>query len=196
MASAAGPFETLNPVSQDPSLDGLFEVVGTQTVEKPRMGVFESALAGLLLEFLGPFARSNQLGQVFPETLFDLRPGVDRSRRPDLAFVSARKWPVNRRPPSGESWSMIPDLAVEVVSPANSAGQGLDKVREYLQAGVQLVWVIYPSAREIHVFDERTPSVVSRLQITDVLRGEPVLPDFELALTTLFGEGESRATTS
>ena len=53
---------------------------------------------------------------------------------------------------------MIPDLAIDVVSPSNSAGQVLDKVREYLQAGVQLVWIIYPTAGEIHVFDARNLS--------------------------------------
>ena len=192
MASTAGPLETLNPVSELPLLDGFYEVVGTQIVEKPQMGVFESGLANLLLELLGPFARANRLGQAFLEILFDLRPGVDRSRRPDLAFVSARKWPVNRRPPSGESWAMIPDLAVEVVSPSNSAAQVLGKVREYLQAGVQLVWIVYPTAGEIHVFDARNPSVLARLQMGDVLNAESLIPGFELPLATLFGEGESQ----
>jgi Uma2 family endonuclease len=196
MASASGTIETSNPVTIPLTSDSFFEVIGARIVEKPPMGVLESTLASLLLELMGPFARTLNLGQVFSEVLFDLRPAVDRSRRPDLAFVSAKKWPINRRGPEAESWSIIPNLAIEVISPSNPAAGVLEKVREYLQAGVQLVWVIYPSAREIHVFDERTPSVVGRLQMTDVLRGEPVLPGFELALTTLFGEGESQATTS
>ncbi len=192
MASAAGPFETLNPVGEVPHSVEFYEVLGTQIVEQPPMGVLESALACLLLELLGSFGRANQLGQAFVETLFDLRPDVDRSRRPDLAFVSARKWPVNRRPPSGESWSMIPDLAVEAVSPSNSASQVLEKVREYIQAGVQLVWIIYPTAGEVHVFDARNLSVVTCYQIGDVLRAGSLVPGFELPLATLFGEGESQ----
>ena len=175
-------------IAVSPPPDGLYEVIGEQIVEKPPMGVFESGLAGLLFEFLGPFARANRIGQVFPETLFDLRPAVGRSRRPDLALVSGRKWPVNRRPPEGESWPLIPDLAIEVVSPSNQAAAVLEKVREYLLAGVQLVWVIYPSAREIHVFDARKPGVVGRLQGSQVLTGDPVVPGFELPLDTLFGE--------
>jgi Uma2 family endonuclease len=190
MASATGALDTLNQVSEVPSSDGLYEIVGTQIVEKPPMGVFESGLASLILELMGPFVRSSRLGQVFVETLFDLRPAVDRSRRPDLAFVSAAKWPVNRRPPAGESWSMIPDLTVEVVSPSNAASHVLDKAREYFQAGVQLVWIVYPVAGEIHVFDARNPSVVARLQMGDVLKAEPLVPGFELPLATLFGDGE------
>ena len=38
MASAAGPFDTLNPVTEVPPSDGFFEVLGTQIVEKPPMG--------------------------------------------------------------------------------------------------------------------------------------------------------------
>ncbi len=36
-----------------------------------------------------------------------------------------------------------PDLAVEIVSPNESA----DGVREYQQAGVRLVWVLWPQRR-------------------------------------------------
>jgi Uma2 family endonuclease len=61
-------------------------------------------------------------------------------------------------------------------------------VREYLQAGVQLAWVVYPIHREVHVFDAHNTSIVSRLQRSDVLKGERVLPGFELPLETLFGE--------
>jgi Uma2 family endonuclease len=64
----------------------------------------------------------------------------------------------------------------------------LEKVREYLQAGVQLVWVLYPIDREVHLFDARNTAIVSRLQRADVLKGEPILPGFELPLETLFGE--------
>jgi Uma2 family endonuclease len=143
----------------------------------------------LLLELMGPYARRMELGQVFSEVLFDLRRFVERSRRPDLAFLSAAKWPLNRRGPETESWRIIPDLAVEIVSPSNHAAKVLEKVREYEQAGVPLIWVIYPCVREVHVFDAGHPSVIGRLQGSDRLKGEPVLPGFELDLAMLFGDG-------
>ena len=87
---------------------------------------------------------------------------------------------------------MIPDLAALVVSPSNSAGQVLDKVREYLQAGVQLVWIIDPTAGEVHVFHARNLSVVTCFQIGDALRAESLVPGFELPLATLYGEGEGQ----
>jgi Uma2 family endonuclease len=191
MASVAEALETVSPDRTTLRDDALFEVVGTNLVEKPPMGAFESGLATLLVELIGPFARFHGFGQVFSETLFDLRPSVGRSRRPDLAFVSAKKWPVNKRPPEGESWPIIPDLAVEIVSPTNYAAEIIERVHEYERAGVRLVWVVYPSAREIHVFDAGEHSVIRRLQGADWLKGEPVLPGFELDLAMLFGDAEA-----
>ena len=195
MASVADAIETLVPTKLD-RFDGRFEIIGQRVVEKPPMGVLESTLASLLLELMGPYARAMKLGQVFCEVLFDLRPSVDRSYRPDLAFVSAEKWPVHRRGPQVESWPIVPDLAVEVISASNPGGVVLLKVRDYLKAGVQLVWVIYPSAEEIHVFDARTPATVSRLQPGDVLRGEQVVPGFELPLSMLFGSEDEQDRTA
>jgi Uma2 family endonuclease len=191
MASVAESVETAKPGWPTLPDDALFEIVGTILVEKPPMGVFQAGLATLLVELIGPFARLHGLGQVFSEALFDLRPKVDASRRPDFAFVSAKKWPISKRPPDVESWPIIPDLAVEIVSPTNYASKVLDKVREYEKAGVRLVWVIYPSAREVHVFDAGNRSVIGRLQGGDRLKGEPVLPGFELDLAMLFGDGET-----
>ncbi len=116
--------------------DSLYEVVGDQVVEKPPMGAYEATLASLLFELIGPFARSHRLGQVVSETLFSLRPKVDRDRRPDLAFVSVERWPIDRRAPRAtDAWQLVPDLAIEIISPTNTAAGMLAKVREYLKAG-------------------------------------------------------------
>jgi Uma2 family endonuclease len=154
------------------------------------MGAFEVGIASLLFMKVASFVEARGLGQVFSEMLFDLRPAVDRDRRPDLAFVSSRQWSVHRRPPQIASWKIIPELAVEIVSPTNSATEVVDKVREYLQAGVLLVWVVYPVAGEIHLFDARTPAVVRRLTVGEMLDGDPVLPGFQLDLATLFATEE------
>jgi Uma2 family endonuclease len=131
MASVAPQLET-GPIGNDLFIpDGLYEVVDDRIVEKPPLGVLGATLTSLLIELMGPYARSMQLGQVFSEVLFDLRPLVDGSRRPDLAFLSAAKWPLNRRGPEAESWPMIPDLAIEIVSPSDYAAKVLEKVREY-----------------------------------------------------------------
>src|SRR5438874_1075007 len=110
------------PVSPPPAIepDGFYEVVGSLVVEKPPLGAFEYELASLLCLELGTFAKANRLGRAVVEMLFDLRPAVDRQRRPDVAFVSAERWPIGRRAPRVAAWAVVPDLAVEVVSPTNT----------------------------------------------------------------------------
>ena len=115
--------------------------------------------------------------------LFDLV-SVGRQRRPDVAVVSYKRWPRTRRVPSTEAWEVTPDLAVEVASPSNTAEKVLKKVREYFRAGVRLVWVIFPEPAEVHVHN--SPKSVQILDLTDVLRGDPVLPGFRLPLSKLF----------
>jgi Uma2 family endonuclease len=51
---------------------------------------------------------------------------------------------------------MVPDLAIEVVSPNNSADEVQDERLEYFRAGVSVVWVIYPRQREVHVYTSPT----------------------------------------
>jgi Uma2 family endonuclease len=163
--------------------DILYEVVDGQIKEK-KMGVQECAIATLLIGFLAPFLRSNRVGQVFGETIFRIDHPKDLQRRPDVAFVSHAKWPANRRPPKVSVWDLVPDLAIEVVSPTNSASEVQRKIHEYFEAGVSMVWVIYPEQNSIHVY--ASPKQIQVLQSGDELDGGELIPGFRLPLTALF----------
>ena len=62
------------------------------------------------------------------ETLFLLDRSRGLKRRPDVAFVSAKRWSLKREVPGTESWDVIPDLAVEVISKTNSANAVARKI--------------------------------------------------------------------
>ena len=119
------------------------------------------------------------------ELLFRIDAEGKLKRRPDLAFVSARKWPVGRRVPKGEAWDMVPDLAVEVVSASNTAQEVIQKVVDYLAAGSRLVWVVYPDLKQVHVYTDLTSARI--LTEPAELDGSDVIPGFRLSLTELFG---------
>jgi Uma2 family endonuclease len=78
---------------------------------------------------------------------------------------------------------VAPDLAVEVVSPGDRPRALLDKVGEYMQAGVRLVWVIDPKRGEAASY--RSMTDVRRLKPTDSLDGEDVLPGFRCSLAEI-----------
>ena len=75
---------------------------------------------------------------------------------------------------------LAPDLAVEVLSPRDRTWDMFDKIGEYLQAGVPLVWVIDPKRRTAAVYKSLTD--VRRLGPEDFLEGEDVVPGFRCRL--------------
>lgn len=164
--------------------ESLYEVVNGQHVELLPMGALECWIAGRLLVVLEPFCDAHDLGMAFVETLFLLTGNGDLQRRPDVAFVSYDRWPKDRPIPSAAPWAVVPDLAVEVVSPSNTFVEISAKIREYFQAGCRSVWVIVPTERQVQVY--RAPTEIHCFGRDQVLRDEAVLPGFELPLEHLF----------
>jgi Uma2 family endonuclease len=115
----------------------------------------------------------------------------DTVRAPDWSLI----WPEEARARREGAWiAGGPNLAVEVVSPDDTWAEVQDKVDEYLDAGTQLVWVIYPDRRTVHVIRPDAPTKI--LRPGDVLTGEPVLPGFALAVDQLLpppAEGQPSA---
>lgn len=164
--------------------DSLYEVVDGRIVELPPMGAYESDIANLLAELLNEHAHKGRLGRAFVELLFRIDVARDLKRRPDLAFVLATRWPYRKRVPSGECWDMIPNLAVEVVSKSNAADEILAKLGDYFQTGTELVWVVYPSVRQVYVYTS-VADVRILIEPAD-LDGGNVLPGFRVSLNRLF----------
>jgi len=163
----------------------LYEFVDGKWVKMPAMSVYSALTASHFAFTVGRFVDDRDLGEVAAHLLFHLPLVEDRNRRPDFAFVSYQRWAKDRPIPEGDNaWDVVPNLAVEIMSPTDLAEDLLEKIEEYFRAGVELVWVVYPRRRTIHVYDSLTKiRVVTR---TDELDGGKVLPDFRLPLTTLF----------
>jgi Uma2 family endonuclease len=181
------------PVNQGvvliPDEDVLYEVVDDQVVELAPMGAYEVWIASVLVARLATFATQHQLGRAVQEMLFELTVATGRKRRPDVAFVSFDRWPLTRRIPRTEAWEVVPNLAVEVVSRTDSVDYIVDKIAEYFQAGVERVWVVFPSQEQVYVYD--SPTSVRILTRTDELSGDPILPHFRLHLAELFEDAEA-----
>ena len=163
----------------------LYEVIDGIIVEKPPMGAYEMSLANRLGFALSNFADPLGIGQAWVEMLFDFRPVVDRQRKPDAAFVSAERWPVDRPVPYTSAWRIVPDLAIEVISPSNLAGDMIAKVAEYFLVGVSRVWVIYPRTGDIYAYD--APGSVRIFARGQTLTDDALLPGFRLDLDIFFG---------
>jgi Uma2 family endonuclease len=205
VASVASPIESTSTVRENgptaPSSqhtlsvpdDILYEVVDGKIVEKI-MGATEVEIANILNDFLRAFAKTHRLGRGLMEMVFRIDVAKDLQRRPDVAFVSHARWPYNRRVPNVAVWEIVPDLAIEVVSPSNTAFEVQRKIHEYFDAGVSQVWIIYPPQQEVYVFS--STKRIEVLQPGQDLDGGNLLPGFRLPLASLFeDDAETEAET-
>lgn len=168
--------------------DDLYEVVDGLRVEVPPMSSYAAKIATRLATRLNIHAEREHLGEAIVESLFRLPLANDKSRnrRPDVAFVTYQRWPAGRpQPVDDNAWDVVPDLTVEVVSrPHDLSEDLLSRVLEYFQAGVRLVWVVYPKHRMIHIYE--SPKSIRIASEGDILDGGTVVPGFSLDLSLLF----------
>ena len=123
------------------------------------------------------------MGEVFAaETGFILRRSPDTVRAPDASFIAADRLPEGDLPAG--YFEIVPDLAVEVLSPNDRTGEVRDKVDEWIRAGVRLVWVINPAAGTAMVY--RPDSDGQELTVGDSLDGAEVIPGFTCQIRELF----------
>lgn len=118
---------------------------------------------------------------VAAETGFRISRSPDTVRAPDAAFVGR-----DRLPPPEEQVGFLdvaPDLVVEVVSPSDRAGDVLEKTRQWLAAGVLLVWVVHPEQRLVLVHGAGEP--VQEVGTDGDLDGGEVLPGLRLPIAEL-----------
>ena len=164
--------------------DTLFEVVHGKRKEIPRMGFVASVFASVLLNALNSFSLRNHLGLAVMETLLELGPNGP-SRRPDVAFIRFERWPL-LTPPTDDppKQHVVPNLAVEVISPTNLADEIEEKLQDYFASGVELVWVVHPVRRRVYVYESLDR--VRLLTDKDELDGGQVLPGLQLSIADLF----------
>jgi Uma2 family endonuclease len=167
--------------------EGLYEVIDGRVVEKT-MGAYECWLAAWICKLLDRFLDNTPLGRAVPEMIFDLRPAVDRERRPDVAIVSFERWARGRQIPDTPSWAVAPDLVVEIVSRSNTADEVADKLGEYFRVRVRQIWVVYPRQCMIYVYT--SPKEVRVLTVGDVLDAGDVLPGLSLPVQRIFEQPE------
>jgi Uma2 family endonuclease len=104
----------------------------------------------------------------------------DTVRSPDAAFVSFERMP---DVPAGFA-PVAPDLAVEVLSPGDTASELQERLDDYFAAGTRAVWVVDPDRRTVTLHSATAPT--RRLREGDTLDGADVVPGFAVPVRALF----------
>ncbi len=127
--------------------------------------------------------RQNQLGVAFDSsTAFRLPNGAKRS--PDASWVRQARWDALTPEQQDTFPPLCPDFAVELRSRTDSLEELRAKMREYLDNGLQLGWLIDPKTRQVEIY--RSDRAIEVLQSPATLSGEDVLPGFVLDLQLIF----------
>ena len=159
------------------------ELIDGQFSESSPKGIMHGQVEMNLLSELSSFVRPRRLGRlVCSHTGFWLQRALDTVREPDIAFISARKLPLDLDLPG--YYEGAPDLAVQIASFNLSRQQVYHKARMWVSFGVPLVWLVDPETRSIEVHRPKQPLLL--LTEHDTLDGGALLPGFSCPLRDVF----------
>ncbi|MDJ0579159.1 Uma2 family endonuclease [Crocosphaera sp.] len=125
----------------------------------------------------------NKLGITFDSsTGFKLPNKADRS--PDASWIPLEKWN-NLTPQQRQKFlPLCPDFVIELRSPSDSLKTLQNKMKEYLENGTKLGWLISPKTKQVEIY--RQGKEVEILDNPKTLSGEDILPDFVLDLELIW----------
>ena len=177
---SSGPC-TADDLARHPQEDRL-ELVDGVLKERRLMGARGDVVKSELHYVLSHHCRQSAAGKAYCELGYQFPLQAPKNVRvPDVSFVRQDRvlasWPVKGAAP------FTPDLAAEIVSPNDLAVEVEEKINLYLQAGVELIWIIYPDTRSALAI--RGDGSGRHLSEDHELDGADLLPGFRCALKSL-----------
>lgn len=158
-------------------------VIVTMPPPKAIHGIVQAEIAALLRDVIRP----KRLGWIVTESGAVLDRDPDTVRGPDVAFYSIARQPTV----PDDYFEIAPDLAVEVLSPDDRRSRVRAKIREYIAAGVRLVWLVDPETRT--VLEYRGSLRGTEYDEADTLTGADVLPEFSCRVADFFPPPSTQA---
>lgn len=160
-----------------------YELVDGYLREK-KMGFESGSVIGRIVYYLNAVVIPNRLGEVASDDAMYLcfPRSPRRVRKPDVSFILRQRILGGRL--SRGITRYRPDLAVEVISPNDEYEEVDDKVADYFDAGVPLIWVVSPKSRTVLVY--HPDGTARRLVETHDLTADPVIPGFQVKVAELF----------
>lgn len=167
----------LNPVER-------WELVDGRIVEVSPANRRHGRILARLARRLEEHVEAHHLGEAYAGGVgFILRRNPDTVRAPDLAFIRSARLPQVEEEIFS---SVVPDLAIEILSPSDRWGEVEQKIAEYLRASVASVWVVDPSREELRVYRAGQPPVT--LGKHDQVEDPDLLPGLKLQVASLFSD--------
>ena len=164
------------------------ELIRGHLVVREPPSTYHGCIASNLNLVVAMHVRAHDLGAVFgQDTGFKITSDPDTVRAADLAFVARQRVGlIGRR---GYA-ALAPDFVAEILSPDDRPGEVLEKIGEWLEAGVRLVWVIDPDAEMARVY--RADGSLRIVEAHAALDGDDVMPGLMCQLSDILSVGRIR----
>lgn len=128
-----------------------YELQNGRIIAIPPAGWEHGEIEARLGHVVSAFVASNQLGKVFASSAGYNLPSGD-TLEPDLSFISTERWKVGPHVPGDQYLRIVPNLVIEILSRSTAGRDRGSKKRLYQKNGVDELWLVHPSKREITVF--------------------------------------------
>jgi Uma2 family endonuclease len=160
--------------------DKRYELDEGEMIEMTRPAYRHNRIGGRLFVSLSNYFDKYGGGEALnPENLYALSPTTRRA--PDIAVILGDRY---RELRDAKVITIIPDIAVEILSPSETIPRIHRKMKQYFQAGVKEVWLIDPESREAEIW---TGASLPENTLTDGDAIESLLlPGFSQRLDLLF----------
>ncbi len=127
--------------------------------------------------------KHSKLGKVFDSsTGFKLSNNAVRS--PDVSWVKIEKWNALTKEQKRKFAPIDPDFVLELMSPTDDLELLQDKMREYIDCGIRLGWLINPDAKQVEIYRQGQKTEV--LDNPQTLSGEDIMPNLSVSLEAIF----------
>jgi Uma2 family endonuclease len=133
---------------------------------------------------LGIWAEYDDTGIAFEsDGMFTLPNGAKRA--PDAFWITKEKYfALSQEERENRFARIVPDFVIELRSKSDNLRKLQAKMREYIENGVSLGWLIDPTERRVYIY--RADKTTEILENPMSVSGEDVLQDFELDLTEIW----------
>ncbi len=173
-------------MAQDPANEhAFFELMDGELLEMTRPGNTHGLLATEIAVYLRLFNMTHNLGQVTVESGYHPPDYRYTLLGPDVAFTRYDRMP---DPQPDKFVPIMPDLAIEIMSPSDFLAAARRKTEVYLLNGTAIVWLVKPDSQGVDVcrLIDGTQLQIEHVGHDGTLSGESVLPGFKLDVSKIF----------
>ena len=193
-AATYGKFNTVKTTNRKPITYAQFEkkysnrsdkykyewVKGFPIITKHTMEKYQFFILRNLRDFADNLRKNNQLNGYF-EGEFNLFFNADVNRKPDIFYFTEEQ-----ADDISLGGNPIPEFIIEVISNTDQLNYMIDKMNDYRTAGVSVVWHIFTTKNEVHVYGGINLTTMVVCKNDAICSAAPVLPQFALSVDDIF----------